>query len=202
MKLFATAACVVLLVQNGAWAQSGATGGQKPGTQPPGAQGIQPRKPQVDASRRLPGPLRVEVLRVGAEGTPTFIGRVVEIIDQNHMLVGVEEARLNLGKFNTMVIVKSRTKGMEVGESIQGPQGWKKVTNSDYLKVTGTAPYKGSGAKRAFIVEPWRFTPQIPLPNVKQPPTINPRPNPGATQPKPGTPPKGAVGAPKGSKTP
>jgi hypothetical protein len=122
---------------------------------------------QIAAGTPKAGDLSVAGLRVGAEGTPRFIdAKVMQVIDDKQMLVGVEDARTGNGRYGTWIMVKCSTAGIADGKFWRGAQ-WKEVTGSDDLKVTGTTTYttQSGGTKTVFVVVPANAsTPPAPPP--------------------------------------
>lgn len=79
--------------------------------------------------------------------------KVVQVIDENRMLVGVESAKAGDGRYSTLVMVKCKTTGITDGK-FYGID-WEGMTGSPSLKVTGTTTYKTrSGSKTVFVLEP------------------------------------------------
>ncbi len=102
------------------------------------------------------GELSATGLKEGARGTPTWIdAKVMQVIDDGQMLVGIEDARTGDGRYSTWVMVKCPTKGITDGKFWRGGS-WEKVTGSNVLNVTGTTTYKTAigGTKTVFVVEP------------------------------------------------
>lgn len=88
------------------------------------------------------GELSATGLKEGARGTTTWIdAKVMQVIDDGQMLVGIEDARTGDGRYRTWVMVKCPTKGITDGKFWRGGS-WEEVTGSKVLKVTGTTTYK------------------------------------------------------------
>ncbi len=106
----------------------------------------------------LAGPLEVGNLRVGRQGRPVSIAaKVMQIVDDGQMLVGLEDRRGNRGggRYGTWVLIKCSTVGMADGHTWQGSQ-WTRVTGAVEMKVTGTLTYPtaGGATRTVFVLEP------------------------------------------------
>lgn len=113
------------------------------------------QKDNAAAARLNEGELSVAGLKIGARGFPTHIdAKVMQVVDEKSMLVGIEDSRNGNGKYTTWVMVKAPTTGIVDGEFWRGSQ-WKEMTGIDVLVVTGTTTYKaaGGGTKTVFVLE-------------------------------------------------
>jgi hypothetical protein len=102
------------------------------------------------------GELTVTGLKKGAKGRPERIdAKVMQVIDEGQMLVGIEDARTGGGRFSTWIMLKCPTDEIVDGKHWRGGQ-WKAVTGSDVLEVLGTTTYKtaGGSTKTVFVVGP------------------------------------------------
>ena len=113
------------------------------------------QKDDAAAAKPSDGELNVAGLKVGAKGAPFRIdAKVMQVIDESSMIVGIEDARNGNGKYTTWVMVKAPTAGITDGKFWRGGE-WKDVTGIDVLAVTGTTVYKtaGGGTKTVFVLE-------------------------------------------------
>jgi hypothetical protein len=117
---------------------------------------------EADAANTTPerqfGELTVAGIKLGAVGTPDRIdAKVMQVIDANRMLVGIDDARTNNGRYETWVMVKCPTKGITDGQFWRGGQ-WAGITGSKVLEVTDTTTYKTvrGGSKTVFVLEPYK----------------------------------------------
>ena len=121
--------------------------------------------------RKAPGELAVE-LAVGAHGIPTNIdAKVIQVIDKESMLVGLEDSRTNKGNYSKWVLVKASTAGIVDGAMWRGWEDWKRVTGSQVLSVTGTAKCKtpDGGTRTVFVLEAAKeATPAVKKPRTKE----------------------------------
>jgi len=95
-------------------------------------------------------------LQLGSVITPDMFGKVIQVIDANQMLVGVEKghrASEGKGQYRTLFMLKCPTVGI-VDDHFFGAD-WKKLSGSDSLKVTDTMTYKTTvgGSRTVFVVE-------------------------------------------------
>lgn len=114
------------------------------------------QKEDAEARKTSPGELTVAGMKLGAKGNPERIdAKVMQVIDGNQMLVGLEDARNGKSRYDTWVMVKCPTAGITDGKFWRGGQ-WKSVTGSADLEVTGTTTYKSAdgGTKTVFVLEP------------------------------------------------
>lgn len=118
---------------------------------------IQKQQDAFADSKGEPGELTVAGLKVGAKGWPSRIdAKVQQVIDANSMLVGIEDARTNSGRYTTWIMVKCPTAGITDGKFWRGGQ-WKDLADTNVWEVTGTTTYKTlTGTKTVFVVEPYR----------------------------------------------
>ena len=123
--------------------------------------------------------LTVIGLKDGASGVPERIdAKVMQVIDQGQMLVGIDDARTNNGLYATWIMVKCPTKGIVDGKFWRGGQ-WKEVTGSEVLIVSGTTTYKTvtGGTKTVFVLAPM-FPPTETATNQSPAPSETPAPPP------------------------
>ncbi|MFO0824479.1 MAG: hypothetical protein U0792_15405 [Gemmataceae bacterium] len=114
----------------------------------------------------MKGELTADNLILNAKGRPTFLdAKVMRIIDNNSMLVGLENGRTNAGRYSTWVILKAPTTGIVDGKCWSGEGQWKEVMGSDVLKVTGTTTI---GTKTVFVLEPFALKPKANLADAKE----------------------------------
>jgi len=95
-------------------------------------------------------------LRVGNVGVPVCIdAKVIQVINENRMLVGIEHCRLADGKYSTWIMLECSTKGITDGKHWRG-RHWKLITGSPVLAVTGTTTYTtaSGGTKTVFVFKP------------------------------------------------
>ena len=120
------------------------------------AQRLEEHRRRAAAQRAESGELLVTGLKVGARGIPRHIdAKVMQVIDENQMLVGIEDSRTGKGRYGIWVMLKCSTKGVTDGKFWRGGQ-WKDVAGSEGLSVTDTTTYTtaGGGTKTVFVVEP------------------------------------------------
>ncbi|MDZ4684521.1 MAG: hypothetical protein SH850_05480 [Planctomycetaceae bacterium] len=99
--------------------------------------------------------LNVAGLKVGAEGRPDSMNaKVMQVIDGNRMLVGIEDSRTADGDYDTWIMLRCPTAGITDDKVWKGAD-WKAVIGSGYLKVTGTVTYVTAigGSKTVFTAE-------------------------------------------------
>lgn len=111
---------------------------------------------QLAAQQVALGELSVSGLQDGARGRPTWIdAKVMQVIDDNRMLVGIEDSRTGTSRYSIWVMVKAPTKGITDGKFWRGGE-WRGITGSDILKVNGTTTYNtaAGGTKTVFVIEP------------------------------------------------
>ena len=135
---------------------NGATRGQPPLKLTPEQQRLlDKQRDDAAAAKPTDGELSVAGLKVGAKGFPTHIdAKVMQVIDKNSMLVGIEDDRNGDGKYRVWVLVKAPTTGIVDGEGWRGGQ-WGDTVGAGELSVTGTTTYKtvGGGTKTVFVLE-------------------------------------------------
>lgn len=152
MKKFFLAAVLVVLA-------SGTSYGQLRGTQAGSADALQriaEQRALMNAQRQVSGQLSVSGLKVGAKGVPTFVdAKVMQVIDENNMLIGIEDSRVGRGRYTKWVMLKCPTKGITDGQFWRGG-GWKEVTGSSALSVTRTTTYVTAigATKTVLVLEP------------------------------------------------
>ncbi|QDV49440.1 hypothetical protein [Gimesia fumaroli] len=152
MKKFLLAAVLVVLA-------SGTSYGQIRGVQAGSADALQrlaEHRALMNAQRQVSGQLSVSGLKVGAKGVPTFIdAKVMQVIDEKNMLVGIEDSRVGKGRYSTWVMLKCPTQGITDGQFWRGG-GWKDVAGSSALSVTGTTTYVTAigATKTVLVLEP------------------------------------------------
>jgi len=147
MQRIVFAVLIVMMLVGGADAQ--------PKLTPEQQKLLDKQKDDAAAAKLNEGELSVAGLKVGAKGFPTHIdAKVMQVVDEKSMLVGIEDSRNGNGKYTTWVMVKAPTTGIVDGEFWRGAQ-WKEMTGIDVLVVTGTTTYKatGGGTKTVFVLE-------------------------------------------------
>lgn len=120
------------------------------------AQRLEEHRQRLAAQKAEPNELLVDGLKVGALGIPMRIdAKVMQVIDDAQMLVGIEDARTGNGNYKNWILIKCPTTGITDGKFWRGGQ-WKEVTGAEALAVTGTTTYNtaGGGTKTVFVVEP------------------------------------------------
>ena len=138
---------------------SGTSYGQIRGTQAGSADALQriaEQRALMNAQRQVSGQLSVSGLTVGAKGVPTFVdAKVMQVIDENKMLIGIEDSRVGRGRYTTWVMLKCPTKGITDGQFWRGG-GWKDITGAIALSVTSTTTYTTAigATKTVFVIEP------------------------------------------------
>jgi hypothetical protein len=106
--------------------------------------------------RPVKGELAADALSEGANGGMDLIdGKVIQVIDENSMLVGLEDKRIaNKVRYKNLVLVKCPTKGIVDDKLIND---WEKVVGSRWMAVTGTTRLKtvDGGTRTVFVLEPF-----------------------------------------------
>jgi endonuclease YncB( thermonuclease family) len=99
--------------------------------------------------------VKADRLKEGDRGVPDMDAKVMQVVDGDNMLVGVEDPRNGDGSYSTWVWVKCPTKGITDGKFYAAGQ-WKDFMGTKTVKVTGTKTYKtANGASRTvFVIEP------------------------------------------------
>ncbi len=100
------------------------------------------------------GTLVLSTLAVGQQGRVERISaKVLQVLDDRAMLVGLEDAVGNRGRYDTIVMVHCPTAGITDGKFFG--TGWRDMTGSATAKVTGTTAYNTAlGSKTVFVLEP------------------------------------------------
>ena len=109
---------------------------------------------QMRAMQAAAGELKVAGLKVGAKGKPVSIdAKVMQVVDDKSMLVGLEDAHTNNGRYSTWVMLKVPTTGITDGAFWRGGQ-WKDFAGAEVFAVTGTTTYKtvDGGTKTVFVL--------------------------------------------------
>ena len=97
--------------------------------------------------------LRVAHIQTGAFGKPRMIdAKVKQVIDENTMLVGIEDAQHGGDRYNNWVMVKCPTTGIVDGKFWRD---WDSLIGNNMLVVTGTTTYAtaGGSTKTVFVLE-------------------------------------------------
>jgi hypothetical protein len=99
--------------------------------------------------------LKADYLKEGANGVPYMDAKVIQVIDEGNMLIGVEDPKSGDGSYPTWVWVKCPTKGITDGK-FYAPAQWKDFMGTKTVKVTGTKTYKtaNGASKTVFVIEP------------------------------------------------
>ncbi len=116
-------------------------------------QRIADQREQFATHRVAAEELSVLNIAIGAKGRPAWIdAKVLQIVNDEKMIVGLEDSRTGNGRYNTVVILKCKTSGIVDGKFWRGGE-WKSITGSEMFKVTETESYLNVlGAKRTVFV--------------------------------------------------
>ena len=104
------------------------------------------------------GKILADRLELGQKGDISSLdAKVVQVIDEYQMLVGLEANATGRGRYNIIVWMKCSTKGLTDGK-FWNKNEWERRTGSRYWEVTDTKTYKlaSGGTKTVFVLEHWK----------------------------------------------
>ena len=126
------------------------------------ADSVEARQQMQDQRERLNilksnyGTFSVGQLKVGHWGVPANLdAKVIQVIDDNQMIVGIEDDRTGSGAYKTWVIIKCATKDIVDGKFWRS-EDWEEIVGTKAMKVTGTKQYATAigGTNTVYVVEP------------------------------------------------
>jgi hypothetical protein len=78
---------------------------------------IAEQKARLASHSKAAGELLISGMKVGDRGRPTWIdAKVMQVVNDKSMLVGIEDARIGKGRYRTWIMVKCSTKGITDGK--------------------------------------------------------------------------------------
>jgi hypothetical protein len=115
------------------------------------------------AEEKEPLPLLVTKIKVGQDyatdgGGANTWGKIVQVIDDNNMLIGIDNGGNPRDRYSVIVLCKFPTKGLTDGQT-----GFlAKFLGTSHVTVSGTTRYKtvDGGTRTVFVLEPASARPQ------------------------------------------